>query len=62
MRPVPYGNSLRVPKSPADWTLESNEEDDYDGGRAAAETRKTGDDNDPDFQGLETYPHLITQP
>jgi hypothetical protein len=59
MRPVPHGDNLPVPKPPADWALESGDDDDNE--RAVAENMDTGDDNDPDFQPPESSPHLITQ-
>ena len=60
MRPVPHDDNLPVPKPPADWTLESGEDDDDE--REVAENMDTEGDNDPEFQPPESYPHLITQP
>lgn len=60
MRPVPHDDNLPVPKPPADWTLESGDDDDDE--RAVAENMDTGGDTDPDFQPPESHPHLITQP
>ena len=60
MKPVQHGDNLPIPKPPANWTLESGDDDDDE--RVVAENMDTEGDNDPDFHPPESYPHLITQP